>query len=289
LVRPLRVHLAGGFYHATLRGNHQQDIFREASDRDLLNAIVEKSLDRHAAQVHAYCWMSNHLHFLVRVAAVPLGHVMRDIASNYARAFQLKIPTTGHLFERRYHATLVDVDSYLLEVLRYIHLNPVAAGIVRQVSDYPWSSHAAYAGARRPAWVTTDFALAMFNASRSRAHEAYCRFVETVPDTALRELNLGAAGVSGADPLNAPIPVPAIRPKLKLSLAELALEACARFGIDEALLNSAARTRQIIEARAWIAKTATEKAYGHAFRRCQVPWARSGDLAACHAAVRGVH
>jgi REP element-mobilizing transposase RayT len=259
LARPLRVHLPGGFYHVTLRGNHQQDIFRDSCDRDLLNAIVERALERHAAQVHAYCWMSNHLHILARVATIPLGHVMRDIASNYARAYQLKVPTTGHLFERRYHATLIDADSYLLEVVRYIHLNPVVAGIVNHVSRYPWSSHAAYAGGPRPSWVTTDFALAMFGSSRSKAQAAYCRFVDAVPDATLAEPQRGAAGILGSETFIASIPAPSIRPKVSLSLGELAAQACVRFDVSDALLVSAARTPQVIKARAWIARRATEQ------------------------------
>lgn len=256
MARPLRIHLSGGFYHVTLRGNHQQDIFHDASDRALLNAIVERSITRHAAQVHAYCWMSNHLHMLIRVASAPLGHVMRDIASNYARAFQLKIPTTGHLFERRYHASLVNADPYLLQVLRYIHQNPVAAGIVRRVSDYPWSSHGAYSGGPCAPWVTTDFALAMFSSSRFKAHAAYCRFVDEEPDAAVGDLQKGS--VPKSERFVPSIPAPEIRPKARASLSELAIEACVKFGIDVALLNSPARTPQIIRARAWIARQATE-------------------------------
>jgi putative transposase len=195
VVRPLRIHVAGGFYHVTLRGNHQQDVFREHSDRALLNAVVGRALCRHEAQIHAYCWMSNHLHLLIRVSASPLGPVMRDIASNYARAFQLKMQTSGHLFERRYHATLIDVDAYLLAVLRYIHLNPVAAGLVRKVSEYRWSSHRAYAGGSGEPWLTTDFALAMFAQTRERAHAAYCRFVDSASACHLDERQLGTVSV----------------------------------------------------------------------------------------------
>ena len=259
MARPIRIHFPGGFYHVTLRGNHQQAIFREDSDRNLLNAIVERSLERHAAQVHAYCWMSNHLHLLVRVATAPLGHVMRDIASNYARAFQLKVPTTGHLFERRYHATLIDVDAYLLQVLRYIHLNPVVAGIVRHVSDYRWSSHHAYAGGRQLSWLTTEFALAMFAPSRENAHAGYCRFVESTPDATFDESQLSASGVIGSQQFMASIPLPSAGRKAKGSLADLAAEACAKFGIPESLMFSAARAPQIIKVRAWFAQQAIDR------------------------------
>jgi putative transposase len=139
--RRLRIHVPGGFYHATLRGNHRQAIFTTSSDRALLNAIVARSLKAHLARLHVYCWMSNHLHFFIQVGDAPLGVVMRDIASNYARAYQAKLDTTGHLFERRYYAKVVEVEHYLFAVLRYIHLNPVADGLVQRAMDYPWSSH----------------------------------------------------------------------------------------------------------------------------------------------------
>lgn len=122
---------------------------------------------------------------------------MRDIASNYARAFQLKMQTTGHLFERRYHATLIDVDVYLLAVLRYIHLNPVAAGLVRNVSEYRWSSHRAYAEGLGESWLTTDFALSMFAQTRARARAAYCRFVDAALAGHLDEPQLGAGRGGG--------------------------------------------------------------------------------------------
>ena len=146
----------------TLRGNHQRPIFLADRDRSLLNTIVARAIDNFDARLHAYCWMTNHLHLLLQVGVVPLSDPMRNIAAEFARAMQIKLQTTGHFFERRYHATLVDADAYLLELIRYIHLNPVRAGIVSYPSQYPWSSHHAYIGAREEPWVTTEFGLSMF-------------------------------------------------------------------------------------------------------------------------------
>jgi REP element-mobilizing transposase RayT len=125
MARRLRLHVPGGFYHVTLRGNHQQPIFFAATDRDLLNRIVAEAIAELRARIHAFCWMTNHVHLLVQVSDEPLGRLMHRIASKYARTVQARIATTGHLFERRYHAALVDTDRYLIAVLRYIHLNPV--------------------------------------------------------------------------------------------------------------------------------------------------------------------
>jgi REP element-mobilizing transposase RayT len=261
----LRVHLAGGFYHATLRGNHQQPLFRVNADRRLLDAIVEKSLERCGARLHAYCWMTNHLHFLLQVSDEPLGGVMRDIASNYARAFQQKLQTTGHLFERRYHATLVDADSYLMELLRYIHLNPVKAGIVLRVSDYPWSSHRAYAGQGIPGWLTADFILEMFAQDRVHAHAAYRRFI-SAPQLAgeLEENRLEHAGVLGNAEFIARVTAslagsaaPNSRSPGAKSLAVLLAETCRRFDATEQDLLSEARDVHLVKARGWFARQAT--------------------------------
>src|SRR5688572_16379423 len=112
--RPLRLHVPGGFYHVTLRGNHRQDVFRTPADRGLLDEIVAAAIRDLGVRMHAYCWMTNHIHLLVQVSDTPHGKFVLRIASRYARKFQECMETTGHLFERRHHAILVDADSYLL-------------------------------------------------------------------------------------------------------------------------------------------------------------------------------
>jgi REP element-mobilizing transposase RayT len=142
-----------------------------------LNSIVTSTLETHSARLHAYCWMTNHLHFLLQVGDEPLSSVMRTIASGYARAFQKKLETTGHLFECRYHAVLISGDTHLLEALRYVHLNPVDAGICASPQQYPWSSHKSYAGEANDPLVTTGTLLRIFAADRARACARYCEFV----------------------------------------------------------------------------------------------------------------
>ena len=142
--RPPRLHAAGGYYHVVLRGNHREALFNASDDREVLNEIVMDALQRFDARLHAYCWMTNHLHALMQIGNSPLGKVMQRIAMRYSRYRHRRLRTSGHLFERRYRARLVEVDAYFLAVLRYIHRNPAEAGIVRDPADYPWSSHRAY-------------------------------------------------------------------------------------------------------------------------------------------------
>jgi REP element-mobilizing transposase RayT len=171
--RPPRIHAPGAFYHVTLRGNHQQPVFFRESDRDLLDHIVAESLERLTARLHAYCWMTNHVHLLVQVSDAPLGLLMLRIASTYARKVQSRLETTGHLFERRYHASLVDADNYLLAVIRYIHLNPVAAALVKDPAEYPWSSHGTYMGLQDRRWVCTDFVMRLIGMQSGTALHRY--------------------------------------------------------------------------------------------------------------------
>jgi putative transposase len=259
MTRPLRVHLRDGFYHVTLRGNHQQPIFRINADRMRLNDIVAEALEKYAAKLHAYCWMTNHLHFLIQVSDDPLGLVMRRIASTYARAFQRKLQTTGHLFERRYYARVVDVEAYLLLLLRYIHLNPVVAGLARVARDYPWSSYHAYAGTKVEPWITTDFALRMFGSPRHEAIAAYLQFLncdladavyplDEPPPTRPPERDRGQAIVNSRTTRNR-----------SQSLAKMIEEACRRFERTPEQLHSESRDPYLMKVRAWITRRALEQ------------------------------
>lgn len=256
-----RIHLDNGFYHVTLRGNHQEPIFEVEADRRLLNKILAKVLSQSDAKVHAYCWMTNHIHLLVQVGICPLGVFVRQIASGYARAYQRKLSTTGHLFERRYHAKLVGADEYLLVLLRYVHLNPVDAKIVRSPSEYPWSSHLAYAGqAVREPWLSTDFILRMFASDRAGACAAYRQFVAEGdpawrPDdepTALEIALLPQPGTVVMPRYQAPVANPQ-------TLDSLLAEACTLFGIEIGDLRSARRDENAVCARGWVGREAVDR------------------------------
>lgn len=259
--RPLRIHVPGAFYHVTLRGNHRQDIFFCPADRQLFSDTTAEVVDRFAARVHAYCWMTNHIHLLVQVSDVPLGKLMMRIASRYARTVQKQLHTTGHLFERRYHPVLVDADAYLLELLRYIHLNPVRADLVDRPCAWPWSSHRNYAGNRTDAWVTTDFALSMFHAERSAAISAYTRFVnDAIADMSAPSPFVGRNPndnrILGSDDFAARVLGDSWHARSRKTLQQLIEEACLQFAISEAALLSPSAQRHLTRARAWIAHQA---------------------------------
>ena len=130
-------------------GNARQAIFRDEEDRDTLETCLIDASDYYATEIHAYCWMTNHLHLLLRVSDEPVFKTVRHFASQYARQFNRKYQGVGHLFQGRHKRSLVATDAYLKQVTRYIHRNPLEAGLVEEPLEYAWSSYRAYLGQTR--------------------------------------------------------------------------------------------------------------------------------------------
>lgn len=256
MARRLRLHVPGGFYHVTLRGNHRQPIFFTEADRDRLDDVVAEAVDRLAARVHAYCWMTNHLHALVQISDAPLGQLILRIASQYARGVQTRLDTTGHLFERRYHAVLVDADAYLMTLVRYIHLNPVRAGLVAVPAAYPWSSHRVYLGECRRHWVTTEFTLRML---ANQPNNATARYRELMGSSEPCSWGTGELvshrdepQIIGSNEFVARIRGVEYRPRSQQSLDDLIRACSERFQVTPETLASTSRAPRLAVARAWI-------------------------------------
>jgi putative transposase len=245
-------------YHVTLRGNHRQNIFFSIADRRLLTTIVSEVIESCSAQVHAYCYMPNHIHALIQVDDTPLSKIMLLIASQYARRVQARLATTGHFFERRYHAVLVDTDAYLVTLLRYIHHNPVRARLAETPDNYYWSSHHAYLGTRAEPWVTTDFALRMLDSDRERAIAAYTALLARPPTTSpFAECNARDPRILGSDSFADRLLGEEWNAQSATGrLAELVRDACARFGVTTAELQSSSRLANLTRARLWVAEQA---------------------------------
>jgi hypothetical protein len=210
--------------------------------------------------------MTNHVHMLLQAGEVPLSKFLGALASTYARSVNAQNGRVGHLFERRYRASLIQQDPYLLEVLRYIHLNPVRASIVESPDDYPWSSHHVYIGGRTLPWVTTQRVLGHFDAKRPAALAAYLRFMRAdEPPSSLsgldqlRQISPSDDQLIGddawkSDTLSSQTPRRRVR-----SLDELVEQACETHHVTEDQLRSRSRCRMHSAIRAEIALAAVEE------------------------------
>jgi REP element-mobilizing transposase RayT len=136
MARPLRIEYAGAFYHITSRGNERKEIFKDEQDFVKFLTYLESSVQRYKAVIHVYCLMSNHYHLLLETPLGNLSQIMRHINGAYTTHFNAKRQRAGHLFQGRYKAILVEADEYAGELSRYIHLNPVRAGVVRRPEEY---------------------------------------------------------------------------------------------------------------------------------------------------------
>lgn len=176
--RPLRLEFAHALYHVTARGDRQESIYEDDSDRRLFLDILGDTVVDFNWQLHAYCLMTNHYHLLVETPDANLSAGMRQLGGLYTQRSNRKHGRVGHVFQGRYKAILVDRENYLLEVARYVVLNPVRAGMVQQAQDWPWSSYGAMTGqVEAPRWLTTDALLSAFGTERGAAMQAYARFV----------------------------------------------------------------------------------------------------------------
>jgi len=257
-----RLHVAGGLYHVTLRGNGRCAIFFDADDRRRWDSLIEKGLDRYEHRIHAYCWMTNHVHIAIQCGQSPLANFISFVASQYARSTNKKLNRSGHLFERRHHAILVQADSYLKELIRYIHLNPLRAGVVDELSDYEWSSHPAYASGEAPDWLTLDWVLSMFGETLAGARQRYACFmqVEYRPsiDDKFRRGQDDDARVLGDEEFIASLGSVGHRVATHPTLDDLALEVAHQYGVSAADLKSPSRERRLSRIRAEIALAAIE-------------------------------
>lgn len=177
--RPLRIEYPGAIFHITTRGNEKRDIYRDDADRNCFLELLEEAVRRFGWIVTAYVLMSNHFHLLLELTSKTLSRGMHWLNGEYARRFNRRHGRVGHLVQGRFDHRLVEAETYLLEVLRYVVLNPVRAGMVAEPGQYRWSSYAATAGdAPAPPWLAVDKVLALFGRDCDMARRRYRRFVE---------------------------------------------------------------------------------------------------------------
>lgn len=184
MTRALRIEYPGAVYHVTARGTGRQNIFLNDSDKAAFLDRLLIAISRHNWICHAYCLMSNHYHLLLETSDGNLSAGMKLLNSVYAQYFNHSNDRTGHLFKGRFKAIVVEKESYLLELCRYIVLNPVRSGIVKSPGDYIWSSYRQTAGLyqREDSLLRTDWILSQFGFDKFTAEREYILFVNDYDD-----------------------------------------------------------------------------------------------------------
>lgn len=178
MARPLRLEFPGAVYHVTSRGDRREPIFFEDGDREVFLGLLGREVQQQGWWLYAYCLMDNHYHLLVETPEPNLSRGMRRLNGVYTQAFNRRHGLVGHLFQGRYKAIVVDRDSYLLELSRYVVLNPVRAGLVEDPADWVWSSYGATVGvAPAPDWLAAGALLRLFRKGVAAARRTYARFV----------------------------------------------------------------------------------------------------------------
>ena len=164
-----------------VRGIEKGKIFLSRVDREDLLLRLSMILPKAGARLYAWSLLPNHFHLLMRTGPVGLSSVMRKILTGYATSFNRRHRRSGHLFQNRYKSILVEEEAYLLELVRYIHLNPLRAKLVKDVGElgfYPWSGHCCLLGRRDYPWQDCGYVLSQMGKNLKRAREAYGKFVE---------------------------------------------------------------------------------------------------------------
>lgn len=178
MTRPLRLEFPGAVYHITARGNARENIFLDDADRRKFLDLLGQEVRQQGWRLYAYCLMDNHYHLLLETPEPNLVAGMRRLNGVYTQAFNRRHDRVGHVLQGRYKSILVDRDAYLLELCRYVVLNPVRAGMVKRPEDWPWSSYRATLGTiMAPDWLRADRVVAQFGEDMNTARDAYRRFV----------------------------------------------------------------------------------------------------------------
>lgn len=185
--RVARKKSSSGVYHIILRGINRQTIFRDEEDHKRFLYTLSNFRNTSGYRIYAYCLMGNHLHLLIKEENEKLGITMRRIGASYVYWYNYKYERSGHLFQDRYKSEAVEDDSYLLTVIRYIHQNPVKAGITDDVSSYRWSSYNEYTG--KPEIIDRDFVLNMFSEDRETALSEFQSFHKKPSDQECLEIH----------------------------------------------------------------------------------------------------
>lgn len=241
MARRPRIHYEGALYHVICRGNNGEYIFKNDEDKKEYFEIIIRYKKRYGFKLYSYCLMDNHIHMLIEVGEVPLSKIMQGIQQVYTQMFNKKYNRKGHVFQQRYKAILCNKDNYLLSLIRYIHQNPIRAGI-REGFDYPWSSHSQYIKGQDSELLDVEYVLKIFSKNEKEAINIYLEYVEEketeIEDKSEREFSQGIDEFEEK-----------IEEKKEIEFDKIVSEVCKHFGLSIEDLKKRTKRQKIVEAR----------------------------------------
>jgi REP-associated tyrosine transposase len=260
MARPIRIQFPGAFYHVIVRGNEQKAVFRSDKDRfDYLDRLAHYS-SKFGFRLLAYCLMDNHVHLAIETGEAPLSKIMAGLQSSYTQAFNRRHRRVGHLFQGRYKAFLIEKDRYALALLRYIHENPVKAGIVTKAEEYRWSSDHHYRRGKGSESLDVDRLLSMLGRGRSDAIRGYRKLMREVLEAPYEKAESWGQAVKGEEAFADRMLRQAGEPRIirrRLTVERIARRVAERLGIALADMSSLSRHRAGSQARAltaWVGR-----------------------------------
>jgi REP element-mobilizing transposase RayT len=259
--RRQRLHVPRGTYYVVQRGSAHQPIFSTPEDYSVFERLLAAGLRRNGTTVHAYCWTPQAIHLLLQIDEISVGRFMQGLTSRYARSIHQRAGESGHFFQQRYQATLLDAETYLLKLMNYIHYIPESSGMIEDARAYPHSSHRAYLREADVPWLTTRKVLHSF--PEEDADAAYQELMSHAPssqDTLLFE----RGGVNDLRVIGSPeflqnLPRESRTYHSKVSLDQIIYSVTCALGVEREHVLSASRKRELALARALIAWFAMER------------------------------
>lgn len=258
--RRQRLHVPGGTYYIVQQGSMHQPIFAQPEDYRLFERLLAAALNRTDSRLHAFCWMPNTIHMAVQIDEISVGRFMQGLTGRYARNIHQRDGASGHFFQQRYKALLVDPDEYLLKLIHHMHYLPVLGGLVQRPDEFEHSSHGAYRGNAEIPWLNTRTALRPLNEDAPRV---YSELMSSPPSPqSVKLFEKGGANdlrvIGGAEFL-ANLPRRSRAYRSKITLEQIIYTVTSALGVDREHVLSASRKRELAMARALIAWFATER------------------------------
>lgn len=262
MVRQRRIHIPGSYYHIMLRGNDKQKIFFDDHDRYYMLKLIREGVESYQHKLNAFCLMSNHIHLLVQASHIPFSKIIHNLAFRYCLEINKRYEKVGHLFQGRFKSIILDRRVYFLKLLRYIHMNPVRAKMVKSADDYRWSSHRAYLGKEVIPWLNIEDGLSEFDSVLGNARKLYYEYIlQTQTEEELNELRLDFKDgyILGKDDFLDKIRIIAEKQSQQnVTLQQIVESACEIFDTEKTKLCSKSQERKLSNVRGAIVMIAQE-------------------------------